>query len=158
IAPHRRHTPPVERLRRLARLDVAARSAEGDGGAVGAGGDDLAEYRDRPLLRGAAADVEAAGGVDAGGLLVRGAPRAEALVALLGRAAAAERADVAGVGRQGALERGDVQAGVVGEDEHDVARAERPAPVRRLRPADLHARRAREARRAGERLARVADR
>ncbi len=68
-----------------------------------------------------------------------------------------ERADVAGVGGQRGEERGLVELRIVGEDEHRVARAEGDVAHDLLRPADLHPRRGREARGAGEAVAGVDD-
>src|SRR6476469_5965678 len=76
--------------------DVALGGPQRAALAAGAAGDDLAEHRDRGLLDGRGADVEAARRVDAGDVLVADAGVAQPGVAVDRGAAAAERADVAG--------------------------------------------------------------
>ncbi len=85
--------------------------------------DDLGRYRDRGLLGGARADVEAYGARDASELLVGYALLLEAGRAVVVGAAAAHRPDVARVRLERLDEDGHVELGVVGEH------ADHAAPV-----------------------------
>src|SRR3546814_9585646 len=96
--------------------------------------DDLRHGRDGDLRLGAAAEIQADGGVDAGDLDIRQTLLLQPVDALGVGAAAAEGADVEGLGAQRHEERRIVQLRVVGERDDGGARID----VQRLQRSEEH--------------------
>ena len=124
-------------------------------------GDDLGTDADRGLLGRAGADVEPGGRhqpVELDGIADAGLGEADEALGM--RRPAAQHADVADARRQRADHGGNIELGVVGEDAHRVASAERGTAFgeQRRRPRDQHLVGHREAPSGGEHLTCVAHR